>query len=86
MKLKMTFENLTPEEAAEVLKFRIQAMLNGTVYVRPHVRQIPRWGRLASDTRTARIARYALRLTKNRDEARTLTGLPATAFKPKKGG
>lgn len=85
MTLNLTLENLSPDEAAQVLQTRVRAMLSGTVYVRPHFRQVPGWGKLSSEKRVKRIAKYALKLTKNKDEARKITRLPDTAFTSRRG-
>ena len=76
MILTIDMSNLSPEDAAEYLHARVEAMCRGEVYVRAHYRQVPGWDSLPARKRVARKARYAVKLTKSVAAAAELTKLP----------
>jgi hypothetical protein len=62
MRLRFTFDRMTPQEAAALLRFRVDAMREGKAYVRPHLRKVPDWEELDGAKRSERIARYRRRI------------------------
>jgi len=75
--LKFAAEDLSPEDAAELIRLRVAAMLNGEVFVKPHYRKVPGWDALPSRKRLVRKARYALRITGSVEDAARFLSLTA---------